>query len=126
MINDLCAAAHENAKEKGFYEVEPSIPERLCLIHEEVSEALQADRKGIDTNLEEHSIAELLSISTKKDNAFKNVFGVCVKGTFEDELADICIRVFDLAAHQGIDLESHIKAKMRYNKMRPYKHGKKY
>jgi hypothetical protein len=32
----------------------------------------------------------------------------------------------DLAAFRGVDLEGHIKAKMRYNSLRPYKHGKKY
>ena len=56
----------------------------------------------------------------------KNEFEKSVKNTFEDELADIMIRVMDLAAFKGIDLESHIKAKMRYNAMREHKHGKKY
>jgi hypothetical protein len=32
----------------------------------------------------------------------------------------------DLAAFKGIDLEQHIKAKMRYNSMREKMHGKKY
>jgi NTP pyrophosphatase (non-canonical NTP hydrolase) len=50
----------------------------------------------------------------------KNGIGV------EDELADIMIRVMALAAYKGINLESHIKAKMRYNSLREYKHGKKY
>jgi len=39
-------------------------------------------------------------------------------------MADIVIRVMDLCAFKGIDLESHIKAKMRYNSLREYKHGK--
>ena len=37
-----------------------------------------------------------------------------LKNTFEDELADVIIRVLDLCAFKGIDIESHIKAKMRY------------
>lgn len=32
----------------------------------------------------------------------------------------------DFAYSQGIDLESHIKAKMLYNETRPIKHGKDY
>jgi len=36
------------------------------------------------------------------------------------------IRVMDLAAIKGVNLEMHIKAKMRYNALRPHKHGKKY
>jgi len=41
-------------------------------------------------------------------------------------LADIMIRVMDLAAFKGIDLEKHIDLKMKYNSLRPHKHGKKY
>ena len=36
------------------------------------------------------------------------------------------IRIADLCGYLNIDLESHIKAKMRYNESRPYKHGKEY
>lgn len=60
------------------------------------------------------------------DDKFKRAFVSTVKDTFEDELADVMIRVMDLAAFKGIDLEAHIKAKMRYNSLREHKHGKKY
>ncbi len=43
-----------------------------------------------------------------------------------DKYTDVMIRVMDLANYKGIDLEFHVKAKMRYNSLRPYKHGKKY
>jgi NTP pyrophosphatase (non-canonical NTP hydrolase) len=49
-----------------------------------------------------------------------------VKDTFEDELADAAIRIFDLAHSKGIDLQKHIEAKMRYNATREHMHGKKY
>lgn len=49
-----------------------------------------------------------------------------VKDTLEDELADALIRLLDLTAHLGIDIERHIELKMQYNALRPYKHGKKY
>ena len=130
MINELCAAAHENAKEKGFYESEPSVIERLALIHSEVSEALEADRQSEYAMLSQITLRGLADknygASFCDDGVFKEYFEPEVKNTFQDELADICIRVFDLAGHLGIDLEAHIKAKMRYNAMRPHKHGKKY
>lgn len=44
----------------------------------------------------------------------------------ELELADIIIRVFDLAGHYNIDLDSVVRLKMDYNSQRPYKHGKSY
>lgn len=42
------------------------------------------------------------------------------------ELADVVIRVFDLAAEAGIDLPAMIAEKLRYNATRPAMHGKKF
>lgn len=49
-----------------------------------------------------------------------------IKDTFEDEIADAVIRLFDLAKGLGIDLEWHIQQKMEFNKTRERMHGKKY
>ena len=46
MINELAKQVHQNAKDHGFFDKEKNIGEMLCLIHSEVSEALEADRKG--------------------------------------------------------------------------------
>ncbi|MGG0718713.1 hypothetical protein ABE096_14115 [Robertmurraya massiliosenegalensis] len=93
-INELCKQAYETAKSKGWHDEERETGTLLALIHSEVSEALEADRKGWD-------------------------------GDFAEELADVCIRVFDLCGSKGIDLEYHIKKKMEYNKTRTHKHGGK-
>jgi len=45
MINELSQQIHKNNVAKGFYEDEKNIGEMLCLIHSEVSEALESDRK---------------------------------------------------------------------------------
>ena len=45
MINRLAKEIHKNNVSKGFYDKEKNIGEMLCLIHSEVSEALEADRK---------------------------------------------------------------------------------
>lgn len=127
MINELAKEIHQNAKDKGFFEKEKNIGEMLCLIHSEVSEALEADRKN---NYYAGDINTLLGTNgfPETDNIrFKGLFESCgIKSSFEDELADIMIRVMDLAAFKGIDLDAHIKAKMRYNAMRPKYHNKKY
>jgi len=124
MLNKLATEIHENAKSKGFFDSEKNIGEMLCLIHSEVSEALEADRINKYSNgcLKNKEFSEK-SPSNVKWNAY---FVDNVKNTFEDELADVVIRVLDLCAFKKIDIESHIKAKMRYNSSRPHKHGKSY
>jgi len=45
---------HKNAKSKGWWdEPKPDVPTVLCLIHSEVSEALEAYRKKDDDNFRE-------------------------------------------------------------------------
>lgn len=121
MINNLAVQIHANAKSKGFYDSEKNIGEMLCLIHSEVSEAMEADRK------DRYATTSIVGINGwVKDVDFLRAYKEKVKDTFEAELADIMIRVMDLAAFKGIDLEQFIKANMRNNSLRPHKHGKKY
>lgn len=123
MINELIQEVYRVNKMNGFYEESRNIGEVLALIHSEVSEALEADRKDkyVDVNI---SIAGVNTI--EDDGLFKERFEESLKDTFEDELADVLIRVMDLAYLKKVDLEQHIKAKIRYNSLRGYKHGKKY
>ena len=129
MINELAKEIHLNAKSKGFFDEPKNTGEMLCLIHSEVSEALEADRKNHyavkSFNLENNIDINDLDSPSKKQY-FQQEFEVSIKNSFEDELADIMIRVMDLASFKGIDLEYHIKMKMAYNSMREHKHGKKY
>jgi hypothetical protein len=41
-----------------------------------------------------------------------------VKDSFHDEMADVLIRVLDLCGGYNIDIDWHIKMKMRYNATR--------
>lgn len=59
MINKLCQEAFEIAKSKGWHDEEQSNAVWLALIHSEVSEALEADRKGDSENFVEE-LADIL------------------------------------------------------------------
>lgn len=121
MINELAKQIHENAKNKGFWDKEANVGEKLMLIVSEVAEAMEADRKGNFYDKEINFVAH------NQTNAFfESVFEQHCKNTFEDELADAVIRILDLAYSRNIDLEWHIRQKMRYNEGRPHMHGKKY
>ena len=49
-----------------------------------------------------------------------------VKDTFEDELADVMIRLGDLTGKMDIDIEKHISLKQKFNSRREKMHGKKF
>lgn len=120
-IKKTMKAVHANAKNKGFFEKDKNIGEMLCLIHSEVSEALEADRKD---KYYQNNIDVLNGWVS--DDDFHTHYTAEAKGTFEEEMADIMIRVMDLCEYKKIDLEGHIVAKMRFNSMREKYHGKKY
>lgn len=122
-ISELSEQINENAHAKGFWDEGVDIPQKLMLIVSEVAEAMEADRK------DRYSSRGFVDyISKVHDEAFNPIeFEVGIKDTYEDELADVAIRLFDLAKEQGINLQAHIELKMKYNATRPHMHGgKKY
>lgn len=151
MINKLAKQAYENSKSKGFYEdydnlvtllqdyqqdtayvvtehleylKQVSTAQKIALIQSEASEMLESDRKDKECGL----IGLEVDFIRREDDdtEFQKLFRDFIKDTKEDELADIMIRCLDYAGREGIDLEAHILAKMRYNSLRPHKHGKNY
>ena len=115
-MNELAQKIHENAVKHGFYDEKREIGTLLMLCVSELSEALEADRKG------KHA-KPFVSLTSEE---FKDKFEKNFKDTFEDELADTIIRILDLCGYLKIDIEEHIRLKMKYNEMRENKHGKKY
>jgi NTP pyrophosphatase (non-canonical NTP hydrolase) len=130
-MKDLIKRAHSTAKEKGFWDTERNVSEMLMLIVSEVAEAQEALRKNHYANQEVvNSLAQDLELD-KTDEEFllktlvwKGKFEDNIKSTFQDEIADVAIRLFDLCGGLNIDLQKHIELKMMYNSMRGYKHGK--
>ncbi len=125
-ITDYVKAAHSNAKDKGFYDTDTrNIGEALMLIVSELGEALEAHRKGIHTI--PYARQSLHGPNLKITNTeWKELFEDIIKDTFEDEIADVFIRLFDLCGYLNIPIEQHIQMKMKYNATRPIRHGKEY
>ena len=120
-LNEISRQLHERSKQKGFWDEKREIGTLLMLIVSELSEALEADRKNRHADFELFIDERLLSGMT-----FADSFKLHIKDTFEDEIADTFIRLFDLCGALGIDIDRHIQLKMEYNSTREYKHGKKY
>ena len=101
----LAKKCHEEAAARGWWPVNENggidfthprtnVGEKLCLIHSEISEAMEADRKGL------------------ADDKLPHRKGV------EVELADAVIRIFDLAGALGLDVVQAMEEKMEYNAKR--------
>lgn len=134
-IPELIKEAHENAVERGFYEcqqcegvgwgyfsieepdyddlcltcsgsgIDPNknIGELLMLIVSELGEALEADRKNHHCRIfaVENYLSGNVGCGGDKNRYFEN----CIKNSFEDEIADVFIRLFDLCGYIDYELE---------------------
>ena len=196
-LNDLKDKAYKNAVAHGWHEEDLSNEHFLCLVISELMEAVDADRKDRRAQADkftrefEYTVTAQRLFGDAYDRAFIYMFEKYIKDTVEDELADACIRIFDLAGLRkinlsdisfpipcgqehlenrrkmsftewsydvtqviarfnknhypigylfigilqeicckaniiGFDILWHIEQKMKYNELRPYKHGKNY
>lgn len=135
-LNQSAQKIFQNNKAKGFWDNEKNIGELLMLVTSELGEAMEAHRKGRFAEVKKFDEALIKSKITNEDPrysgnisseiAYANHFKTWIKDTFEDEIADAVIRLLDLSAGLGIDLEKHINMKVRYNESRPKLHGKLY
>lgn len=190
-LNELTEAVHANALKHGWWENKPSTEHCLMLVVTEIAEMVEADRAGkiavINHIRKQNNLAaaQKTRLIDDVDSApdFNAAFTEMVKNTVEDEMADVVIRLLDLAGSlgidfdkfspnkyhrafdrfsfaenafaltkglcreninifkriqfgihyvsgwakcQGINLDWHVRAKMRFNANRPVRHGKKY
>ena len=106
-LQAIVEQAHKTSVEHGWWSSnEDTVPAKLLLIHSEVSEAV-----------EEYRNTDLYRYDHQKSS---KPMGFVV------ELADIIIRVADLAGQLGLDLTEAMLAKLAYNKTRPVRHGGKH
>jgi len=100
---DLSTVCHGQACKAGWWNDihtgedlrgKRNVGELLCLVHSEISEAMEGHRKGsMDTHLTHRPM-------------------------FEVELADALIRIFDIAGAMNLDLSGALVEKLEYNESR--------
>ena len=98
-----------------------NVPEKLMLTVTELSEAMEAYRKipALIQLVLGHKVAMRKFYSGPMYQKHKEVLD-----NFNEELADVAIRLFDLAGSLQIDLEKEIRKKMKTNETRPQMHDK--
>lgn len=100
-INEIVAMCFNASYSAGWHTdpktgilIERNKGEMLCLIHSEISEAMEGERKGLmDDHLPNRRMAEV-------------------------ELADALIRICDYAGRWGYDLGGAVMEKLKYNSTR--------
>lgn len=98
LINKFCQDIHEVHVKAGWWSdlttgerVTRNMGELLCLVHSEISEAMEGHRKGLQDDKLPH------------------------RKMIEVELADAVIRIMDIAGAHGMDLGGAIVEKLIYN-----------
>ncbi len=112
-INNVVKEAHENAREKGFWE-DYDLINRL----EAIGEPMESIKKN--------AINSRLMLITSEVAEATEELRTGNKKSFELEMADIFIRVADLCGGLEIDLAAAVAKKMGINKNRERLHGKEF
>jgi len=105
---------------QGFWE-NPNLLEKKMLIISELGEAIEAHRKGRVCVMNGMSRENMERFHIEYPKAFKDDFLTFVKDTYEDELADVVLRIWDYMEYVGkqphwnfdiIELEENIGANL--------------
>lgn len=135
-LGDWAKRIHDIAVDHGWWETEDGkcddggrpFPEIVALCHSELSEALEEYRNGrpmayqvdgnrVDLVTHEITINTVEDVSKWRDD--KKAEGLAV------EMLDCVIRILDWMGHEGIDVDTLMEKKVKYNEGRKHRHGGK-
>ena len=94
-VRDLVSRVYSNSCLHGFHDDKLSVEHCLMLVLSEVGEAIEADRKSRRADMEGYRASFGLSDA--------EMFEKFIKGSVEEELADVVIRLFDLCGMVGME-----------------------
>ena len=98
-VNQLVQESYQNARVHGWHDEPRTIGDLICLMHSELSEALEEHRNG-----------RLPTEVYYNDSKPNKPEGIPV------ELADCVIRIFDFCGLYDIDLGTILNQKMQFEK----------
>ncbi|MCE5224888.1 MAG: hypothetical protein LLG05_03420 [Porphyromonadaceae bacterium] len=101
-FNGVAKNVNEIAVSKGWWECDRNEAELICLMHSELSEAIEGLRRG---NPSSERIPEFSAV--------------------EEEIADVIIRIMDYAVTKKYRVAEALIAKVEFNQGREYRHGGK-
>lgn len=103
-INEFISRAYKTACEHGFHDEERSDEHWMMLIISEIGEMMEADRKSRHADVGAFKALEEIRIGSDAEYAeyVNKCFVEHIKDTLEDELADVCIRVFDYCGTRSL------------------------
>lgn len=119
IINKFCQETNQVVREKGFLDaMDISVSQVSCVdAHgnsiKATKDAFIAQKVGLIAGEAFEAIEAM----------YKDDYGLEKKDSFEDELADVSIRLCDLCGELNIDIEKQIEWKLNYNASRGAKHG---
>ena len=110
-LNALRKEIYSNAVAHGFHDEKLTVEHFLGLVLSEIGEAINADRNPNAPTVTEATLeqAQLLADQSIGHVAFVEFFKSNIKGSVIEELADVAIRILDLAGMLGITFQDDLE-----------------
>ena len=110
-LNALKIEIYGNAVAHGFHDEKLTVEHFLGLVLSEIGEAINADRNPNAPTVTEATLeqAQLLADQSIGHVAFVEFFKSNIKGSVIEELADVAIRILDLAGMLGITFQDDLE-----------------